>query len=101
MGSWRSTADLAPGMGHSFHRGPSEALPRETVQQRPIDLVARRERQFVDEPDEARMRVGGCVGKREALDLALAWPASRLRHHESDRLLPLDVVIDRNDRGLR
>src|SRR5262249_58498657 len=29
----------------------SRALLSKTVQQRPIDLVARRERQFVDEPD--------------------------------------------------
>src|SRR6516225_2435307 len=101
MGSWRSTADLAPGMGHSFHRCPSEALLRETVQQRPIDLVARRERQFIDKPDETRVRVGGCTGQREALDLVLARAASGFRHHESDRLLPLDLVIDRNDRGLR
>src|SRR5262249_4420993 len=78
----------------------SRALLGETVEQRPIDLVARRERQFIDEPDEARMRVSGCVGKREALDLALARTASRLRHHESDRLLPLDVVVDRDDGGL-
>src|SRR5215470_2879938 len=101
MGSWRSTADLVPGMGHSVHRCPSDALLRETVQQRPIDLVARRERQFVDEPDEARMRVGGCIGQREALDLVLARAASGFRHYESDRLLPLDLVLDRDDGGLR
>src|SRR5262249_57990376 len=50
----------------------SRALLGETVQQRPIDLVARRERQFVDEPDEARMGVGGWVWKRAARDFALA-----------------------------
>src|SRR5262249_50145488 len=54
----------------------SRALLGKTVQQRPIDLVARSERQFVDEPDETRMRVGRCVGQREALDLALARTAS-------------------------
>src|SRR5215831_1898505 len=101
MGSWRSTAGLAPGMGHSFHRCPSEALLREAVEQRPIDLVARRERQFVDEPDETGMRVGGCIGQREALDLVNARAASGFRHHEGDRLLPLDLVVDRNDGGLR
>src|SRR5262245_36578132 len=47
------------------------------------------------------MRVGGGVGKRKALDLVLARPASGLRYHEGDRLLPLDVVVDRNDGGLR
>src|SRR5258708_17536275 len=101
IGSWRSIAGLAPGMGHSFHRCPSEALLRETVEQPPIDLVGRRERQFVDKPDETRMCVGGCIGQGEALDLVLARAASGFRHHESDRLLPLDLVVDRNDRGLR
>jgi hypothetical protein len=38
-----------------------------------VDLVGRGERQFVDEPDKARMLVGGRVGEREALD-ALSHP---------------------------
>src|SRR5258708_20712277 len=100
IGSWRSIAGLAPGMGHSFHRCPSEALLRETVEQPPIDLVGRRERQFVDKPDETRMCVGGCIGQREALDLVLARFASRVRHQETDRLLPLDPIVARSGPGL-
>src|SRR5262249_58420549 len=63
------------------------ALLGETVQQCPVDLVGRSERQFVDKPDEARMRIGGGVGKREALDLVLTRSTSGLGHDESNRLL--------------
>src|SRR5258708_25861739 len=81
IGSWRSTAGLAPGMGHSFHRCPSEALLRETVEQPPIDLVGRRERQFVDKPDETRMCVGGGIGPVQTPYLVLPPSAFRVRHH--------------------
>ena len=38
------------------------------VQRRAVELVGRGERQFVDEPDEARVLIGRRVGEREALD---------------------------------
>ncbi len=61
-----------------------------------VDLVGRGERQLVDEPDEARMRIGRRVGERELLDLVLGRRVVGLRHHERDRLLALDVVVDRH-----
>jgi len=34
--------------------------------------------------------------------MSIAFPrAAGLRHHEGDRLLPLDLVVDRHDGGLR
>ena len=47
------------------------------------------------------MRIGRRVGEREALDLLLARRAAGLEHHEGDRLLALDLVVDRHHRGLR
>src|SRR5207249_11611947 len=60
------------------------------VQERAVDLVGRRKRQFVHEPDEARMRIGGRIGKRETLDVVRARAASGFRHHEGNGLLPFE-----------
>ena len=80
--------------------GRRHPLLGKTVQGAAVDLVGRSERQFLDEPDKARVRVGGRIGEREALDLVFARAAPRFRHHECDRLLPLDLVVDRDDGGL-
>ena len=77
---------------------PGYFLLRHNMQGRAVDLVGGGERQFVDEPDEARVLVGRRVGEREALDRLGVERA--LRDDESDRLLALDVVVDRHDGGL-
>jgi hypothetical protein len=46
------------------------------------------------------MRVSGRVGQREAFDIFGTRRDSELAHHESDRLLPFDVVIERHHRRL-
>src|SRR5262249_61266158 len=46
-----------------------EAILCQRVQERAVDLVGRRKRQFVHEPDKARMRIGSGIGKRETLDV--------------------------------
>ena len=45
-----------------------DALLRQLAQRRAVDLVGRGERQFVDEPDEARVLIGRRVGERVLLD---------------------------------
>ncbi len=47
------------------------------------------------------MRIGRRVGEGEALDLLSVRGVLRLRHHEGDRFLTLDVVVDRHHRRLR
>ena len=71
------------------------------VQRGAVDLVGRGERQFVDEPDEARMLIGGRIGEREALDRVGVERTAGLADDESDRLLALDLVVDRHHRRLR
>src|SRR5438105_2909485 len=87
----------------SRHLFPIALYPllRETLQRGPIHLVGGRERQFFDEPDATRMRISRRVGERKPPDFVLARPPSRLAHGESDGLLALELVIDRNDCGLR
>ena len=65
-----------------------------------VDLVGGRQRQLVDEPDETRVLVRRRMGEREALDVVFARPAAGLRDDEGDRLVALDVVLDRNDSRL-
>src|SRR5882757_4450040 len=47
-------------------------LLRQPMQLNPIDLVGRRQRQLVHEPDEARVYIGRRIGERELLDAVLA-----------------------------
>ena len=76
-------------------------LLRHPLQRRAVELVGRGERQFVDEPDEARVLIGRRVGQREALDAVGVERAAGLADDEGDRLLALDVVVDRHHGGLR
>ena len=57
------------------------------MQRTAIDLVGRRERQFIDEPDKTRMLIGGRVGERELLDALRINGAAGLADDEGDRLL--------------
>src|SRR5262249_45189686 len=86
-GDHPSARVLHPLLGH--------AMQRVTV-----DLVGRRERKLVDEPDEARMLVGRGIRQREALDLVLGGAMVAFRNDEGDGLLALDLVIDRHHRRL-
>jgi hypothetical protein len=57
------------------------------MQRAAIDLVGRRERQFIDEPDKARMLIGGRVGERELLDALRINGVAGLADDKGDRLL--------------
>src|SRR5262249_2628552 len=78
----------------------SEPLLRQRVQERAVDFVGRCQRQFVQEPYEAGMRIGGRIGKGEALDVVRARAAAGLGNYEGNRLSSLDLVLDRHHCGL-
>ena len=77
-----------------------DALLRELAQRVAVDLVGRGERQFVDEPDEARVLIGRRVLQRVLLDRVLGRLVAGLRDDEGDRLGALDVVVDRHHHRL-
>jgi hypothetical protein len=64
-----------------------QPLFRHLMQRTAIDLVGGRERQFIDEPDKARMLVGGRVGQRELLDALRIHGVAGLADDKGDRLL--------------
>src|SRR5438309_3549542 len=79
---------------------PTNVLSRHAPQRGAVDLVGGGKRKAVDYPDEARVLVGGRVGERETLDLRFVERPAGRGHHEGDRLLALDLVVDRHDRRL-
>src|SRR5436190_15351521 len=81
-------------------RRAAGALARKAAQGRSVELVGGSERQLVNKPDEARMRIGRRIGEREALDLVRARRMSGFCHHKGNRLLSFDLVLDRHDRRL-
>src|ERR1700680_3883339 len=60
-----------------------------TLEGGPVDLVGRGQRQLVEEPDEARMLVGGRVRQRKAFDVLRIRPLARPGNDESERVLSL------------
>src|SRR5262249_21364934 len=101
MTVWEEPSPPSRGRRKKLFPAVPHTLLRQALQRSPIHLVGGRERQFIDEPDETRMRIGRRIGEREPLDFVLARLSPQLAYRERDGLLPLELVIDGNDRGLR
>src|SRR5262249_15949870 len=76
-------------------------LLRETAQRSAVDLVGGSKRQLVDEPYKTWMRIGRCVCQSKLFDVFSIGSVPLLWHHDTDRLLSLDVILDRHHRSLR